>query len=305
MPANLEPSSFSGHIAFAEDLTHPAFKGLTQADLFTWSGDGLVYHNAYRKASSGAKSLAQCDQSLGYSALSEVPVGTGLMLLSQFAVDGKLGTGVEDSAAADRLFDNLLAYAASYQLVQKHTASAIKEGTPIDALLSDINLKYDRVSDVVGAIAGGKHQIVIAQADPATLKTLAANLDKVKAFTQGGGWLMLFDVTPDGLADYDKLVGYAHLIRPFEMERVTLPAVRDPILSGLTTRDVVMESGQRIYAWAGDRFMSSSEFSYILDIDDIAPFCTFPDPAYWNDAGAKPGGDTWPRNMVNGFTSQR
>ncbi len=303
VPANLEPSSLSGHVAFAEDLTHPVFKGLSQADMFTWSGDGLVYRNAYRKASSGAKSLAQCDDSLGYSALSEVPVGTGLMLLSQFAIGGKLGTGVDDSAAADRLFDNMLARAASYQLVQKHTASAIKEGTPIDMLLSAINLKYDRVDDVVGAISDGKHEIVIAQADPATLKALAANQDKVKAFTQGGGWLMLFDVTPEGLADYDKVVGYAHLIRPFEMERVTLPAARDPILSGLTTRDVVMESGQRIYAWAGDRFMSSSEFSYILDIDDIAPFCTFPDPAYWNDAGAQPGGDTWPRNMVNGFTT--
>ncbi len=302
VPANLETTGMSGHVAFAEDLTHPAFKDLGQADLSTWSGDGLVYRNAYRKATSGAKSLVQCDEALGYSALSEVPVGTGLMLLSQLAMGGKLGAAAGDSAATDRVFDNLLAYAASYRLVQKQTATAVKEGSPIDALLSDINLRYDRTDDMVGAISDGKHQIVIAEADPATLKTLAANLDKVKAFTQGGGWLMLFDVTPEGLADYNKVVGYEHLLRPFEMERVTLPAVRDPILSGLTTRDVVMESGQRIYAWAGDRFMSNDEFTFILDIDDIAPFCKFPDPGYWNDEGAQPGGDTWPRNMVNGFT---
>jgi hypothetical protein len=298
VPANLELSDYSGHVAFAEDLTHPVFRGLGQADFFTWSGDGLVYRNAYRKASSGARSLAQCDDQLGYSALSEAPVGSGLLLLSQFAIGGKLAT----DAVAERLFDNLLSYAASYQLVQKQTASAVKEGTPIDGLLAGIGLKYDRVSDAAGAVSDGRHQIVVAEADPATLMALAANLEKVKAFANAGGWLVLFDVTPDGLADYDRLVGYDHLIRPFEMERVTLPAVRDPILSGLTTRDVVMESGQRIYSWAGDRFMSNDEFTYILDTDDIAPFSTFPPPAYWHDEGAQPGGDTWPRNMVNGFT---
>jgi len=88
------------------------------------------------------------------------------------------------------------------------------------------------------------------------------------------------------------------------MERVTLPAQRDPILSGLTTRDVVMESGQRIYGWAGDRYMSSDVFTYIVDIDDIAPFCTFPGPEYWNNPDGAPGNDTWPRNMVNGFLEQ-
>ena len=221
------------------------------------------------------------------------------MLLSQFAMGDKLAT----SAPAGRLFDNLLAYAAGYKLVQQQTATTAKQGSPLDALLTGIGLKYDRIDDVVSAISDGKHQIVVADADPATLKALAGNLDKFKAFTQKGGWLMLFGLTPEGLADYNKLVGYEHLMRPFEMERVSLPATRDSILSGLTTRDVVMESGQRINAWAGDRYMASDVFTSILDIDDIAPFCTFPGPEYWNDPDGAPGNDTWPRNMINGFTS--
>ena len=57
---------------------------------------------------------------------------------------------------------------------------------------------------------------------------------------------MLCGLTPEGLADFNKLVGFQHAIRPFEMERVTLATPNDPLMAGLTTRDVVMESGQQV-----------------------------------------------------------
>jgi beta-galactosidase len=87
------------------------------------------------------------------------------------------------------------------------------------------------------------------------------------------------------------------------MERVTLPAVRDPVMSGLTMRDVVMESGEKIMSHIGDKFLANDIFTCVVDFDDIAPFCDIPGPEHWNQAGAKPGYDHWPRNMVNGFVT--
>ena len=299
VPADLEPTEYVGRVAFPEDLGHPAFAGLDTPDFFTWSGDHVVYRSPYKKASQGARSLAQCDAELGCSALSECPIGEGLLVLCQFAVGGKL----ESDPVAQRLFDNLLGYCASYQPVRKRTAVAVPEGSAAGQLLKDIGLQFAPVPDALSAVSEPSYDIVVAEASPAALKALAENRDAVQAFTARGGWLMLWGLTPEGLADYNRVVGVQHLLRPFELERVALPAVRDPILSGLTMRDVVMESGQRIYAWAGDRFMASDAFTYLVDLDDIAPFCEFPGPEYWRQEGAQPGADHWPRNMVNGFTT--
>ena len=64
-----------------------------------------------------------------------------------------------------------------------------------------------------------------------TSRPWPARPDRVKAFTDGGGWLMAWGLTPEGLADFNRLVGVEHVLRPFELERVTLPALRDPLLS--------------------------------------------------------------------------
>jgi len=298
VPADLEPTRLVGRIAFSENLQHPVFDGLDQPDFFTWSGDHVVYRNVYRKASRGARSLAHCDGELRCSALSECAVEGGLLLLSQFAIGDKLAT----DPVAGRLFDNMVNYCLSYRLVRKATASAVPQGTPLARLLDEIELVRDPTPDVVAAL-GGEHQIVVATADPATLSKLAQNKARVDAFTERGGYLMLFGLTPEGLADFNRIVGVEHLIRPFERERVTLPGARDPVLSGLTTRDVVMESAQKIFSWRADRWMSDDAFTYIVDLDDVAPFAEWPAPAHWMQEVTGPGDDHWPRNMVNGFVT--
>ena len=127
-------------------------------------------------------------------------------------------------------------------------------------MLRDSGLKFDVTADagtgiLVAAVAGGKQQIVIFDATPAALQSLADNLDKVRAFTAKGGWLMAWGLTPDGLASFNKLVGVEHVLRPFEMEMVNLPAQRDPLLSGLSVRDVALESTEQIFGWQADKFM--------------------------------------------------
>lgn len=298
-PADFEPTDYVGRIAFAENLEHPVFAGLDQCDFFTWSGDHIVYRNPYRKASAGARSLAQCDLELSCSAIAECPVNDGLLLLCQMVVGEKLA----GDAAAARLFDNMVSYIAAYAPVRRSTAVALDPASPLSKMLADSGLRFDSPGDALSAIAGGKHQIIVAEATPANLRELAAAAGKVRAFADAGGWLMLFGLTPEGLADFNRLVGVEHLLRPFEMERVTLAAVRDPLTAGLTARDVVMESGQKIFAWAGDRFLADDVFTWVVDLDDIAPFCEIPGPAYWNDPDARPGNDRWPRNMFNGFVN--
>ena len=299
VPADLAPTDYVGRVAFAENLEHPAFAGLDQPDFFTWSGDGVAYRNVYRKATQGAVSLAQCDEGLGYSALAECPVNDGLMVLCQLVVGQKLGS----DPVAKRMFDNMLAYCDSYAPVRHTTIAVMDPASPAAKLLANSGLKFDQGADVVAAVAEGKHDIVVFDASPANLKALAAAAAQVKAFTAKGGWLMAWGLTPEGLADFNKLVGVEHAIRPFELERVTLPALRDPLLAGLTVRDVSMESAEQIFPWAGDKYLVDDEFTNVVDFDDIAPFCDIPGAKAGDHAAAKNAAAGWARNMVNGFTS--
>jgi beta-galactosidase len=298
VPADLTPTNYLGRVAFAENIQHPIFAGLDQQDFFTWSQDHVVYRNAYRKATHGAVSLAQCDQELGCSAIAECPVNDGLMLLCQMVVGRKLA----GDPVAERLFDNMLAYCATYEPVRKDTDVVMDPDSPRGKLLAGSALQYDEAPGVLQAISDGKHQIVVFDATPENLKVLADNAAQVKAYTDAGGYLMAWGLTPDGLADFNRIVGVQHLLTPFEMERVTMPAQRDPLLSGLTGRDVAMESGQKIFPWQGDKYMVDDEFTYVVDFDDIAPFCELPGSTAGGHADPNDAAG-WSRNMVNGFTS--
>jgi len=300
LPADLEVSSDTGRVAFAENLNHPVFEGLAQQDFSTWSQDHIVYRNAYRKGSRGAISLVQCDEELRDTAMAACPVNDGLLLVCQLVVGEKLGF----DPVAQRLFDNLLNYGFRYAPVRKQTAVVMPADGPEAKLLAASGLKFETAADIVAVIADTRQEIVVALASPANLRALADHLEQVRAFTDRGGSLMLWGLDDKGLADFNRVVGVEHLIRPFEMERVTLPAQSDPLLSGLTMRDVVMESSQQITQWAGDRFASSDQFTSIVDVDDVAPFASIPDGPYWGYDDSKPGWDHWPRNMFNGFTLQ-
>jgi beta-galactosidase len=300
LPADLDVTNFAGRIAFPEDLGHAAFVGLAQKDFFTWSGDHVVYRNAYKKGTKGGRSLVQCDNLLNYSALAECQPGEGLMLLCQMAVGEKLAA----DPVAQRLFDNLLAYAASYKPVRKATAVAVNVETPKGKLVKSLGLKHDAVADPLAAL-DPKYGIAVIDATPENLKKVAAAADRVKAFTDAGGWLMLWGVTPEGLADYNRIVGVEHIIRPFQMERVTLAVPADSLTSGLTLRDVVMDNGKDIFGWMSLKFPAEDEFTSILDYDEVGPFLKFPTPAELGKPAdvAHPGWDHWPQNMVNNYTA--
>src|SRR6185437_13067122 len=140
VPADMEAANNEGRTAFAEDLGHPALRGLTQKDFFTWSPDEIVYRNAYVKPTRGAKSLVQCHEKLQNSGLVEVPVAEGLLLLCQLVTAEKL----ETNAVAQQLLLNPLDHATSYRLTFRKVIACTEGDAPLAKTLDGIGLLYTK-----------------------------------------------------------------------------------------------------------------------------------------------------------------
>jgi hypothetical protein len=294
VPADVEADENEGRTAFAEDFAHPSLRGLAQKDFFTWGPDEIVYRNAYRKPSRGAKSLVQCHEKLENSALVEVPVADGLLLLCQLVVAEKLDT----NATAQQVLLNLLNHAASYRLTFRKVVACTEGDASLAKTLDAIGLQYAKAGDPLQALAAPEATLAVIAATPANLKALSAHLDQVEQFTRKGGWIVFHGLTPAGLADYNKIVGVEHLIRPFRRERVTLPVSRSRLMSGLTLNDVVMYSSEQIFPWAPGNYVASDIFSHVVDFDDVAPFCQFPNDFLLNMVNGMVSADAW-KYIVN------
>lgn len=285
-PAEAESTAELGRIAFADDGAHPILAGLKDKDFFTWEPGEIVYRDVYLKPSRGAKSILQCGESLSGSALLVTPVGPGLVILCQAVVTEKL----EDNPTAATLAVNLLNYAAAYKLEQVAVSAAVDAA--LAKVLDAINLRYTAAAGPLEALARGR--LAIVSASSANLKALAAAQDKVRAFTQAGGYLVLHGLTPAGLDDYNKLVGFEHMIRPFRQERVSLTAPRHPLLNGATLSDVVLYSSKRIFSWQSGDYVASDTFSYVVDLEDVAPFGKWDSDFHYNLVNGMTSPDGWP-----------
>jgi beta-galactosidase len=290
LPAEMAAAENQGFTAFGEDAEHPALEGLTNSDFFTWGANKPLYRNAYEKPGRGARSLVQCDNRLRFTALAEVTVGKGLMLLCQLSVVENLDT----NPVARQLFHNLLGAAASYRQ-EFHPVTAVVDGAPqLKTALDAIGLKYAVETDVLKSLAPPEPATAIVAASPANLKLLATHLPAVEAFTAKGGALVLCGLTPEGLADYNRIVGFEHAIRPGQRERVTLPPVRDRLTAGLTAGAVVLESSKRIFGFQAGNYVVSDMFSHVVDYDEIASFGQSDFHSYGNIVNGFVGSDGWP-----------
>jgi len=316
-----------GRTAFIEDTSHPALLGLMDKDFFTWGPDPpvaqsrpgrltlqlnqqaeslpgratlqrrqqddqsahLVFRNAYMKPARGGKSLLQCGPRLEYSALVEVPVGQGVMYLCQLDMGNKLAV----NPVARQLLFNLIHCGAAYKLEHAEVAAVISDGQ-LRKAVDAIGLQYAGAADALAAIQDAGRKIALVSATPANLKLLAGNQGALDSFWQRGGALFLCGLTPEGLADYNRIVGVNHVIRPFTRERVTFPAARNPLTAGLTTGDIVMLSGKRIFNWTADEYVAPDIFSYVVDLDDLAPFAKSDFGSFANIVNGFVGSDGWP-----------
>ncbi|HEX8833843.1 MAG TPA: hypothetical protein VF719_06565, partial [Abditibacteriaceae bacterium] len=199
----------NGQVAFPEDLNHPTMHDLRVNDFRGWGKDGEVYRNAYLKPARGARSLVQVGPRLEQSALIEIPTGKGLMILSQLDLGDKLGS----SAVAQQLLSNMVGYASTYKQEFRQVA-LVASGPDLAKAADAAGLQYSTSADALAAISDPKIKLALISATPANLGQLAGNMAKVNAFMQRGGYIVWHGLTPEGLEDYNKLVGVNHMIRP-------------------------------------------------------------------------------------------
>ncbi|HLV79915.1 MAG TPA: glycoside hydrolase family 2 TIM barrel-domain containing protein, partial [Chthonomonadaceae bacterium] len=219
LPAEMEPAVNEGRTAFIEDTDHPALAGLQQKDFFTWGPDEVVYHNAYLKPTRGGKSLIQCHDRLQNTALAEIPVGKGLALVSQLEIGARLAA----NPVAQQLLTNLIAYGVAYKLEYRPVALSLKDAPTLAKVLDAAGVQYTKCEGPLQALSAPGVRVAVIGASAENLKLLADNRAQAQAFTQGGGWIVFNGLTPQGLSDYNRIVGFDHMIRPFRRERVTFP----------------------------------------------------------------------------------
>lgn len=290
LPADMDEATNTGFTAFGQDFTHPVLRNLRQKDFFTWGVGKPVYRNAYRKPRRGARSLIQCGDRLRFTGLVEVPVGKGLLLLSQLTV----GENLRENPVCQQLLLNLLAYAAAYKLEFRPVAVAVHDTPPLQAALQAMGLQFTTAPDPLTAMQGSQVKTVVASASADDLHALVAHRRQVEAFCSAGGTVILCGLTPAGLADYNRLVGFDHMIRPGKRERVLFPPKRDPLTAGLTTGDIVLYSSKRIFSWRAGNYVVPDMFSYVVDYDEVASFARSPFFAYDNITNGFFSADGWP-----------
>jgi hypothetical protein len=172
---------------------------------------------------------------------------------------------------------------------------------PRAKVIKNLFLNFNPVAEVSRALDAGRYHLAIIDATPANLQSLRDNTKELGDFTSRGGWVMLWGLTPDGLPIFNQIVSVDHVMRPFVMEKVAMPVTPNPLVSGLTDDDFHMESAKQTPQPGAVNFLVDDAFSYVVDFDDIAPFCTLPPAAYWGRPDAILGWDNWPANMVNGL----
>ncbi len=284
-----EVPTAEGCTAFIEDTSHPALLGLEDKDFFTWGQGHRVFHDAYVKPTRGGKSLVQCGPRLEYSALVEVPVGQGILVLCQLDMGDKLA----HNSVAQQLLMNLIRTGQDYRLEYADVATVIKDDSLAKAIEA-VGLQYTKAKDPMTALRDSHKKIVLVSATPAHLKAMASDQPALKRFWQGGGTLVLCGLTPDGLADYNRIVGVDHVIRSFKRERVSFPVVRNPLTAGLTVGDIVLLSGKRIFGWTKDEYVVSDMFNHVVNLDEMATFAKSRFSNYDNIVNGFVGSDGWP-----------
>lgn len=286
LPTDLELADGGGAYGYVEDTVHPALQGIANEDLRAWGPSARLYDQAYRKSTRGIRSLIQVGPRLSETAMAEVPVGKGVMLLCQLRV----GQNLAGSGAARWLLAGLINYASTYRRIDRKVVAATDDPNFAKAL-DATGVRRTDVKDPIAALDGAG--VAIVSATPDNLRKLSSNLEKVRAFTARGGALVLNGLTPAGLADYNRLVGVEHIIRPFRREKTALATPRDPLATGMTQGDVVMYSGERMFSFNEDMFVASDIFNYIVDVDDVAPFATLPNDELYNTVNGFVSADGW------------
>jgi beta-galactosidase len=271
-PEFLAAGGVSGRVAFPVAVAHPVLAGLTADDFFTWADGEWCFRASYASPTGGVIQIIQAGNELRLCPMLDIPVGKGGYLLSQMLIGEKLGV----SPVADRLLANMLNWASARASAEPGTAVSCTSGDgALGDFLDRVELVYSPVDSPTAALAS-EADIAIVRATPQNLQQLAARKAAVQAFCEPGRWLMLVGVDQAGLDAFNDLVGVQHRLRPFRREAVVIEARTDPLLMGLSDRDVNMISDQVLAPWMNLNWVSDRTFSGVVDAGaDVASFAQF------------------------------
>jgi beta-galactosidase len=264
------------------------FAGLDEVDFSNWAGKSPSAKKIWEPHS--VRSWVACGNELNFSAMLEMPFGKGVIIASQMQV----GTKLDVEPTAQVLLANMLRYCDSYKPVS-NDAFVFAPGKPeIADFMRKSGCNVQETDDLSKVL--NDNNTVVVYASKTNLESLISLKAQVAKFTQSGGWIMLWDLEPEGLQAYNKLLGTEHLLREFRLEKVTL--VKDVLTSGLGNRDIAQYSKEEIMH--GNMWLSQEVFTYCVDGADIAPFCKLPGQ---KDEPYHPTKDDHdPYNFVNGMT---
>ncbi|MGD0113350.1 MAG: carbohydrate-binding domain-containing protein [Armatimonadota bacterium] len=243
-PSSLIPVLLSSHdstVVFIAQPDHPALRGMTPNDFAHWGLDGSVGRREIVKPDwGGFLPLVHSggERGLETAGLAELRLGAGRLLLCQLDVTANLGR----EPAADRLLQNLLAYAAQPPAETKPTAALCDDTTA--AALSTTGLQFTRLTSLAGTDLSRFGQLILG--DP---QQAAASAISLRRFVQAGGRVLLHDVTSDVLPAVQQLLGQPMTLTEGCDGAVRLTEHRGPA-AGISAQDL---------AWFGP--MPSDEFS--------------------------------------------
>ncbi len=261
-------------IAHAVARAHPVLAGMRSEDFFTWAGGGLIYRFPHETPAMGTIPIIQAGPQLAQAPVIEVPVGTGSYLLCQMTLSAKLGV----EPAANWLLHNILAWAGGRAAAKPGKTAVYSAGDrAFGAYLDGLGLTYDRAASVKDALAAGV-SVAVVRGRKQTVDRLAADREAVRAFCRKGGWLMIDNLDTAALDSFNRLVGFTHRIRRGQTERITLANHDDPLLMGISDRDVAQYGTKMIASWMKLYRVSDKVFFSVVDGADVASFgkCRYP-----------------------------
>lgn len=259
----------SGTICFPAIGQHPVFEGLAQRDFFTWAGDDeKIFSKSYATPATGALSLVLAGGDMALSPMLEMSPGRGRYLLSQMLIGKKLGV----EPVADRLLYNIISWASDQKPgATNRTIACLAGDSNLGDFLSSVGLDF-AAGDALEEALGDEPDVLVVRANADAVGSLEALSERVRSYCKKGGWIMLVGLDKDGLHSFDELVGFEHRIRPFGIEASRLEVTAEPLLLGVSPRDVMMFSNEVIAPWMGLKKVSDVVFTNVVDSGNIASF---------------------------------
>ena len=143
---------------------------------------------------------------------------------------------------------------------------ALANDSPRARLLADTRIASAPCPDLLTTMKAGKCDIIVADATPDNLKLLVEHPQVLASYTLSRGWLMLWGLTPEGLADFNKIVGLAQQLHlPIKADEILAPYDLDPLLTGLDRDAPLMMVNDK----NGDLLPAGVTWSYVLDDKNI------------------------------------